>query len=254
MKIRQHLSALGRLFFGDSARAFGSVSLLLLAAFAVGAVKDLFSPWRVYQDQYLRLVRGRPDAAELQKHFQKGLQQIWLPERSQVVDRCTTCHVALREPSLARVSAEPFRPHPPIPHTLTEFGCVACHRGQGSATTVDAAHGRTPGWDQPLLPVKYLEASCGQCHLAALPGTPRLNLGRLLLAQDGCVHCHVVKQPDGTTMAGTDPFPPLLHVADKTTREWIYAWIKNPQAYSRIPPPCPISCSAMRMRWIFQPS
>jgi cbb3-type cytochrome oxidase cytochrome c subunit len=231
LRIRQKLGDLWRLFFGDSARAFGSVSLLLLVSLAIGAVKEQYSPWRVYQGQYLRLVRARPNAAELQQHFQGGLQQIWLPEQD-VVDRCTTCHVALQETSLTRAAVEPFLPHPPIPHALTEFGCVVCHRGQGAATTVEGAHGRTQGWDQPLLPAKYLESSCGQCHLAALPGTPRLNLGRLLLARNGCVRCHLVKQPDGTTTSGTDNPPSLVHIAEKTTREWIYAWIKSPQAYS----------------------
>ncbi|MGC2743409.1 MAG: hypothetical protein WA672_09485, partial [Candidatus Angelobacter sp.] len=30
---------------------------------------------------------------------------------------------------------------------------------------------------------------------------------------------------------GDNP-PPLMHIAEKTSREWIYAWIKNPQAYA----------------------
>ena len=33
-------------------------------------------------------------------------------------------------------------------------------------------------------------------------------------------------------MKGTDDPPSLEHIAEKTTREWIYAWLKNPQAYS----------------------
>lgn len=232
MEIRQKVVALWRWFFGDSARAFGSVSLLLLIALAVGYFQDQVKPWQVYQARYLRLVRTRSNAVELQKRFHGGIQQIWLPDQG-VTDRCTTCHVALQEPSL-QDAEQPFRPHPPVSHPLTEFGCVTCHRGQGTATTVAEAHGSTPGWDQPLLPAKYLEASCGQCHLAALPGTPRLNVGRLLLAQNGCVHCHLIKQPDGTTLTGTDNPPPLLHVGEKTTPEWIFAWIKNPQRYSAL--------------------
>ena len=30
----------------------------------------------------------------------------------------------------------------------------------------------------------------------------------------------------------TDDPPSLEHIADKTTREWIYAWLKDPQAYA----------------------
>ena len=66
----------------------------------------------------------------------------------------------------------------------------------------------------------------------ALTGTPQLNLGRNLLSRYGCVHCHTVKRPDGTKMKATDDPPSLAHIADKTTREWIYAWLKDPQAYA----------------------
>jgi cbb3-type cytochrome oxidase cytochrome c subunit len=149
-----------------------------------------------------------------------------------VVDRCTTCHTALKEASLADVKTQPFRPHPAIPHKLTEFGCVICHRGQGAATTVEEAHSSTKSWEEPILPARYLEASCGQCHLDRLTGTPRLNQGRDTLAQYGCVRCHVIKSPDGVAMTGSDAPPPLQHIADKTTREWIAAWLKNPQAYA----------------------
>ena len=53
-----------------------------------------------------------------------------------------------------------------------------------------------------------------------------------MLARYGCVRCHTVKTPDGSTMTGTDDPPPLAHIADKTSREWIVAWLKNPQAYA----------------------
>ena len=33
-------------------------------------------------------------------------------------------------------------------------------------------------------------------------------------------------------MKATDDPPSLSHIADKTTREWVYAWLKDPQAYS----------------------
>jgi mono/diheme cytochrome c family protein len=217
--------------FGDPVRAFGVVSLILLISLAIAPAKNHFSEWRHYQDQYLSLIRGRGDAVTLQRHLQGGIQQIWLPDLG-VVDRCTTCHVGLKEASLADVSMQPFRRHPVIPHKLDEFGCVVCHRGQGAATTVEEAHRSTLAWEQPILPARYVEASCGQCHRAALTGTPQLNLGRTLLARYGCVSCHTVKLPDGGTMQATDDPPSLSHIADKTTREWIYAWLKDPRAYA----------------------
>lgn len=231
MKIRENLRSLRHALFGDSARAFGSVGVLLLVSLAIAPAKDHFSEWRHYQNQYRKFVRGRADGATLEKHLQSGIQQIWIPEQT-VVDRCTTCHVGLREASLSNVNQQPFRKHPNIPHSLTEFGCVTCHRGQGAATTVEEAHSSTKAWEQPILPAKYIESGCGQCHLADLPGTPQLNIGRRLIARGGCAHCHNVVLPDGKKMVPTDDPPSLAHIAEKTTREWIYAWVKDPQAYS----------------------
>jgi mono/diheme cytochrome c family protein len=140
--------------------------------------------------------------------------------------------VGLKEASLADVSAQPYRPHPAIPHKAEQFGCTVCHRGQGAATTVEEAHNSTLAWEQPTLPAKYIESSCGECHRGPLPGTPQLNQGRSMLSRNGCVQCHTVKLGDGTTMKATDDPPSLSHVADKTTREWIYAWLKDPQTYA----------------------
>ena len=229
--MKEKLTALWRRLFGDSVSAFGTVSLVFLASLAIAPAKNFFSEWRHYQNGYLRMIRNRSDANTLQRHFQGGIQQIWLPGLD-VVDRCTSCHVGLKEASLADVSAQPFRPHPVIPHKLEQFGCTVCHRGQGAATTVMEAHNSTLAWEQPILPAKYIESSCGQCHRGPLPGTPQLNEGRNLLAREGCVHCHTVKLPDGSTMKATDDPPGLSQIADKTTREWIYAWLKDPQAYA----------------------
>ena len=228
---KNRLSSVRQTLFGDPIRAFGVISLLLLISLAIAPAKNYFSEWRHYQKQYLTMIRGRGDAITLQRHLQSGIQQIWIPELG-VVDRCTTCHVGLKEASLADVSGQPFRRHPVIPHTMDQFGCVMCHRGQGAATTVEEAHRSTLAWEQPILPTRYVESSCGQCHRAPLAGTAQLNLGRNLLARYGCVHCHAIKLPDGSTMKATDDPPPLSHIADKTTQEWIYAWLKNPQAYA----------------------
>lgn len=224
-------ASLWQKLFGDSVRAFGVVSVILLGSMAIAPAKNFFSEWRHYQRGYLRMIRDRSDANSLQRHFHDGIQQIWLPEFG-VVDRCTSCHVGLKEASLSDVAVQPFRKHPVIPHRLDQFGCTVCHRGQGAATTVSEAHRSTLAWEQPILPAKYIESSCGQCHRGPLPGTPQLNQGRNLLSREGCVHCHTVKLADGTTMTATDDPPSLSHIADKTTREWIYAWLKDPQAYA----------------------
>jgi cytochrome c1 len=229
--MKEKLTSLWQKLFGDSVRAFGVVSLVFLGSLAVAPAKNFFSEWRHYQHGYLKMISNRSDANTLERHFQEGIQQIWLPELG-VVDRCTSCHVGLKEASLTDVSTQPFRTHPPIPHKLDQFGCTVCHRGQGAATTVSEAHSSTLAWEQPILPAKYIESSCGECHRGPLPGTPQLNQGRNLLSREGCVHCHTVKLSDGTTMKATDDPPSLSHIIDKTTREWVYAWLKDPQAYS----------------------
>jgi mono/diheme cytochrome c family protein len=229
--MKEKLTSLWQQLFGDSVRAFGVVSLIFLVSLAIAPAKNFFSEWRHYQHGYLKMIRNRSDANTLRRHFQGGIQQIWLPEFG-VVDRCTSCHVGLKEASLTDIPNQPFRTHPVIPHKLDQFGCTICHRGQGAATTVSEAHNSTLAWEQPILPAKYIESSCGECHRGALPGTPQLNQGRNLLSRQGCVHCHTVKLPDGSVMRATDDPPSLSHIADKTTREWVYAWLKDPQAYA----------------------
>jgi mono/diheme cytochrome c family protein len=231
MAIRENLSSLRKTLFGDSARAFGSLGVVLLLSLAVVPARDHFREWRSHQKNYLRMIRGRDDALTLQRRLQTGVHQTWIPQLA-VVDRCTSCHVAMKEASLRDVKSQPFRPHPPIPHALDEFGCVMCHRGQGAATTSEEAHLGTIAWDEPILPARYMESACGQCHMDKLAETPRLDTGRALLARYGCVHCHSVVLPDGVRLTPTDDPPSLEHIAAKTSREWIYAWIKNPQAYS----------------------
>lgn len=218
-------------FVRDPFRMFGIVSVILLLLLIVAPAKDYVSEWHGYQRQYLSLIRNRGDAITLRRHFQGGINQIWIPQLG-VVDRCQTCHVGLTEASLADVKQQPFRAHPPIPHKLTEFGCVVCHRGQGAATTVAEAHHSEMAGEEPLLPARYIESSCGQCHHSPLEGTPKLNQGRTLLARYGCVNCHTVSLPDGSKMQATDVPPPLTHIADKTTREWVYAWLKDPASYA----------------------
>lgn len=224
-------SGLWQGLFGDPTRAFGVVSAVLLVLLAIAPAKNYFSEWRHYQKGYLRLVRTRGEAITLQRHFQPGIQQIWHPDLD-VTDRCTTCHLGLKEASLSDVGIQPYRKHPVIPHTAEQFGCVMCHRGQGAATTVEEAHSSTLAWEQPILPARYIESGCGQCHRMSLESTPQLNQGRTLLAGYGCVQCHTLKLPDGGIMQATQDAPSLSHVADKTTREWIFAWLKDPQAYA----------------------
>ena len=229
--IRKYLSSVWQALFGDPVRAFGVVSVVLLLALAIAPAKEHFSQWHSYQRKYLALIHDRGDAVSLRRRFVPGIHQIWLPELG-VVDRCTTCHLGLKEASLSDVIQQPFRKHPVVPHALDAFGCVICHGGQGPATTVAEAHHSERAGEEPILPMRYIESGCGQCHQNALTGTPQLNLGRTMLTRYGCVHCHAITRPDGSKIEATDHPPSLAHIADKTTREWIFSWLKDPQAYA----------------------
>jgi cytochrome c1 len=231
VKLPTPLEKLRQKMLGDIVTIFAWMSVVLLVLLAIAPAKDFFADWHVYQRGYERLISKRSDAVTLRRHFAPGIQQIWLPEMG-VVDRCTTCHSAFKEATLSDITMQPYRYHPAIPHKPEEMGCSVCHRGQGTATSVEDAHKSTLAWEEPLLPAKYLESSCGQCHQQDLKGTPQLNLGRRMLSAYGCVHCHTIKRPDGTVITGTDDPPSLTHIADKTTREWVFAWLKDPQAYA----------------------
>jgi mono/diheme cytochrome c family protein len=132
----------------------------------------------------------------------------------------------MTQPTLGGASVpQPYRAHPPVPHSVTDWGCVICHRGQGPATEVAEAHETTLAWEQPLLPVKFIQGSCGSCHQGDLPQTPKLNRGRQLLAEFNCTGCHQLEGVERPAMLGPD----LTRIGSKTSREWIYKWLKAPR-------------------------
>jgi mono/diheme cytochrome c family protein len=207
---------------------FAIAALLFVAALAISPVKDLLREWKQYKRAYVNFANTRPDTKRLLADYRPDIDQIWIPDMG-VVDRCTTCHQGISQPSLMDASVpQPFRAHPPIPHRVREWGCAVCHRGQGAATEVAAAHETTLAWEQPLLPVRYIQASCGSCHHSDLPETPQLNRGRQLLVTLNCVGCHRLQDVDRPDMLGPD----LTNISAKVSREWIYKWLKEPRTVS----------------------
>jgi mono/diheme cytochrome c family protein len=204
---------------------FAVSSVVFLIVMAISPVRDYLRAWRRYERDYVRFAESRPDTKRLLADFRPEIDQIWIPQM-QVVDRCTTCHQGITRASLADASVpQPFRTHPPIPHHVRDWGCVVCHRGQGLATEVRDAHETTLAWEQPVLPVRYIQASCGVCHRANLAQTPRLDRGRELLLTLNCVGCHRLQGFDRPAMLGPD----LTNVGTKVTRSWIYKWLKDPR-------------------------
>ena len=204
---------------------FAIVSVLFLVALAISPAKDALLEWRRYERQYARFADTRADRKQLLADLQRGVDQIWIPQLG-VVDRCTTCHQGINQASLNESSVPiVFRGHSSVPHPISQWGCVVCHRGQGRATEFREAHETTLAWEEPLLPIRYVQASCGVCHRNELAEAPLLNRGRELLAEFNCEGCHRLQGITRPKMLGPD----LTNVGTKVNRGWIYKWLKEPR-------------------------
>jgi cytochrome c2 len=139
------------------------------------------------------------------------IQQINVPEAN-IVDRCESCHMGIREPvklTAASMSlkgrkpddyARAFTSHPEPDllktHDPDKFGCSPCHQGNGRATTsVEKAHGTYEHWLWPLFPRQNMEAGCQVCHSADMVVVTNevgwiISEGKDLYRQRGCVGCH----------------------------------------------------------------
>ncbi|MFI5057438.1 MAG: c-type cytochrome [Candidatus Acidiferrales bacterium] len=137
--------------------------------------------------------------------------QINVPEAN-IVDRCESCHMGIREPvklTAAAMSlkdkkpddyARAFTSHPNLDllktHDPEKFGCSPCHQGNGRATTsAEKAHGTYEHWLWPLFPRGNVEAGCQTCHAADMVLVSNevgwtLTEGKDLFRQRGCVGCH----------------------------------------------------------------
>jgi cbb3-type cytochrome oxidase cytochrome c subunit len=137
--------------------------------------------------------------------------QINVPDAN-IVDRCESCHIGIREPVKLTVSAmslkgkkpdeyaHAFTSHPETDllkiHDPDKFGCSPCHQGNGRATTsVEKAHGTYEHWLWPLYSKGNFEAGCQSCHAADMVLVNNdvgwtLSEGKDLYRQRGCVGCH----------------------------------------------------------------
>lgn len=213
-------------------RAFALSSLLFLFVLAISPAKNALKPYRGIQREYRDLGMARAKslkAAEAYRRRPVAIQQIWLRDFDDRVDRCTTCHLGVADPVMAG-APEPFRFHTPTAHTpddIARFGCTACHGGQGPATEEADAHGTAKEAGPPMLPAPYIEAGCGGCHGGqSVPEAPILSRGRALMARFNCYACHTVRghenfHPDA---------PPLTTIPLKTGAAWMRKWLKDPKA------------------------
>ncbi|HYU47452.1 MAG TPA: c-type cytochrome, partial [Terriglobales bacterium] len=153
-------------------------------------------------------IRGLQDKTEA---LDPAILQINVAEAN-IVDRCESCHMGIREPvkltaaAMAPKGKQPdeyaraFTSHPEAEllkiHDPDKFGCSPCHQGNGRATTsVEKAHGDYEHWLWPLFPKPNAEAGCQTCHAADMVLVSgdlgwTLSEGKDLFRQRGCTGCH----------------------------------------------------------------
>ena len=171
-----------------------------------------------------------------------------------VVDRCTSCHLGIDNPDFSS-APQPYTTHPNLdlyitsssPHPMNNFGCTSCHGGRSRGTSfVSSSH--TPNtpedkerweedynwkknhhWLTPMLPTKYTQASCFNCHsnTSDLAGAEKINLGLSLVDKAGCNGCHHNADWPSQAKAG----PNLRKVNEKLSKDWVAKWVKNPQHF-----------------------
>jgi len=87
-------------------------------------------------------------------------------------------------------------------HPFPVFGCTTCHYGSGRELMEFKAHGDPDHWMQPLLPRKYMEVACAQCHttyntttntLTYLPQMTTIARGEQLFKSEACYGCHKIE-------------------------------------------------------------
>lgn len=191
---------------------------------------------------------------QVQQIVLEDIQDDYHFAKVQRVDRCTSCHLGIDQKGFEN-APQPFRTHPNFDlylsansaHPIEKFGCTTCHGGSGQAVSFnDTAH--TPRnekqkaeweknhhwremekWEQKMLPLQYTQASCTKCHNAVVevPKADKLNQGRKLASELGCVGCHKVNDVENHWNVGPD----LKNIATKVNEEWMSKWLDNPKDF-----------------------
>jgi cytochrome c2 len=150
------------------------------------------------------------------------------------------------------------------PHPKARMGCTVCHEGNPQETEFILASHTPPTheieeewkheyydsnagipaftfetvehyWDRPMRLPKYTQAGCAKCHeritdIARFRGDrkgERINLGRFLFTEVGCINCHNVDVLPDMRKVGPD----LRQVASKLTPEFVQQWVYFPQKF-----------------------
>jgi mono/diheme cytochrome c family protein len=169
-------------------------SLITLVCLLAAIVSEHYTkPWRIYQRRFGDVLAAQARArGKRPVSFPQEVKQVTV-QAFDVVDRCTTCHVGIDDPSMFNED-QPFRAHPKWAfdiHSPDRFGCTTCHGGQGLATTAEDAHGYVEHWEDPMIPKDYYQAGCGSCHTHIKVHSRELaDYGLRLFERNDCFACH----------------------------------------------------------------
>ncbi|MBM3888196.1 MAG: c-type cytochrome, partial [Verrucomicrobia bacterium] len=168
-------------------------SLGVLALFIVAAGEEnLLKQWRRIQAS--ARTSGGP--------VEVRLRQVVVPAL-RVNDRCVSCHVGMAPGETGVIGSRVVAAHKPVVHDPGEYGCTACHAGQGRATEQADAHGDAEFWPEPMVPSRYAYAGCGSCHThLRVPAQAILERGSHLFEQHDCFACHRLDGRGGTLRVG----------------------------------------------------
>lgn len=223
----------------------------LLGVFVMLMETEKEKDWKKFQSQYRRLYQeqlekqiqlfqenGDKEGEEKWRSLYReaslsmgpAIQRIFLPGAG-VRDLCTSCHASM-ENNLFAEKSNPLRMHPQdilTDHPPNRFGCTLCHQGQGSALSVQKAHGYEENWLEPRVPRPYTQGLCFGCHETTygLKGAEQAEQGRQLFVAYGCFGCHKTRGLDYVSSFAT----PLTGIGKKINESpWLFGWLRQPDS------------------------
>lgn len=207
-------------------KTFVILSMVVFLFFVWQLWKDYNRPYLSYQKEFRELLIKEGGVGQEIADFQLGVRQRWI-EKLNRVDRCETCHLGIEDPRF-KDAPQPFKTHPDADmHIFEKFGCTVCHGGQGLATSLEDAHGPTENWNRAIYHENFMQNSCSLCHGDFIQEeSPVLSKGRKMFNEYGCRGCHKVKGEKRVKVG-----PPLKKMGEKIKIDWLYRWLKDPEAY-----------------------